>query len=513
VTGVQYVLPDGLDVAGASELLATRLELVPERARAADRTFYDTFDGRLHSEGLALVHEDGRLALVDSDAYGERAAADHPTAPKRVLVEDLPPGPVRELLEPIVTVRALTPIARVRSSRRPLRVIDRREKTVVRLVVEVPSPPPSTRAGGTLHGRVHVLPVRGYDKALARVRRTLERELGLAEAAAPLHDEAVAAAGGTPGGASAKLGIALRPAERADSAAATVLARLLAVIEANMPGTLADVDSEFLHDLRVAVRRTRSVQRQLAGVFPPEPLTRFRAEFRWLQQVTGPTRDLDVYLLELEAFGRALPAAAARDLEPLRDLLRGHRRREYRRMCRELRSARATALLVDWSQFVERFPAAPGADRPLGTRPIVAVAGGRIRAVYRRMLKMGDTIDEASPPESLHDLRKKGKELRYLLELFASLYPPEVIKPAVRRLKALQDTLGRFQDREVQAGLLRSLREEVAALDDGAAALMAMGLLVDRLEREQAAARAEFGERFAAFAAKRQRALFEETFA
>jgi CHAD domain-containing protein len=182
-------------------------------------------------------------------------------------------------------------------------------------------------------------------------------------------------------------------------------------------------------------------------------------------------------------------------------------------MCRELRSARATALLVDWSQFVERFPAAPGADRPLGTRPIVAVAGGRIRAVYRRMLKMGDTIDEASPPESLHDLRKKGKELRYLLELFASLYTPEVIKPAVRRLKALQDTLGRFQDREVQAGLLRSLREEVAALDDGAAALMAMGLLVDRLEREQAGARAEFGERFAAFAAKRQRALFEETFA
>jgi CHAD domain-containing protein len=511
VTGTQYVLPDGLDVAGASELLATRLELAPERARAADSTFYDTFDGRLHSEGLVLVHEGGRLVVVDSAAYGERAAADHPAPPKRVLVEELPPGPVRELLAPIVTVRALTPIARVRSRRRPLRVLDGREKTVVRLVVEVPSLARSAQA--PLQGRVHVLPVRGYDKALARVRRTLETELGLAEAAAPLHDEAVAAAGGTPGGASSKLGLALGRGERADRAAATVLARLLAAIEANLPGTLADVDSEFLHDLRVAVRRTRSVQRQLGGVFPQEPLARFRAEFRWLQQVTGPTRDLDVYVLEVGGFGETLPGSVAPDLEPLRGLLLRHRQREYRRMCRELRSARATALLSDWPAFVDRFPAAPEADRPLATRLIVDVAGARIHSVYRRMLKMGGAIDDDSPPQSLHDLRKKGKELRYLLELFASLYPADVVKPLVRRLKGLQDTLGRFQDREVQAGLLRSIREEVVALDEGAAALMAMGLLVDRLEHEQAAARGEFAERFAAFAAKRQRALVEGTFA
>ena len=511
--GAQYVLPDGLDVAGASELLATRLDLVPERARAADRTFYDTFDGRLHSEGLVLVYERGRLALVDSTAYAERAAADQPTPPKRLLIEELPPGSVRELLAPIVTVRALTPIARVHSRRRPLRVVDGREKTVVRLVVEVPSPARSPEPGAPLRGRVHVLPVRGYDKALARVRRTLEAELGLAEAAAPLHDEAVVAAGGTPGGASSKLGLALPPGERADRAAATVLARLSAASEANLPGTLADVDSEFLHDLRVAVRRTRSMQRQLAGVFPPDQLARFRAEFRWMQQVTGPSRDLDVYMLEIDAFSRALPGTVAPDLQPLRDLLLGHRRREYRRMCRELRSARAGELLADWRAFVERFPAAPEVGRPLAARPIAEVAGGRIRAVYRRMLKMGGAIDDASPPQSLHDLRKKGKELRYLLELFASLYPSGVVGPLVRRLKALQDTLGRFQDREIQAGLLRSLREEVVALDQGAAALMAMGLLVDRLESEQAAARAEFAERFAAFAAKRQRVLFEERFA
>ena len=78
----------------------------------------------------------------------------------------------------------------------------------------------------------------------------------------------------------------------------------------------------------------------------------------------------------------------------------------------------------------------------------------------------------------------------------------------LRTLRALQEMLGRFQDREVQAQLIRSLGNEVRTLDDGAAALLAMGQLVDRLEEQQA----RFAERFAAFASSRQRALVRETF-
>ena len=97
-------------------------------------------------------------------------------------------------------------------------------------------------------------------------------------------------------------------------------------------------------------------------------------------------------------------------------------------------------------------------DRPYAARPIGEVSGERIRKVYRRMLKMGDAIDASSPPEAYHELRKKGKELRYLLELFGvPLFPEEVVKPMIRSLKALQDVLGRHQDREVQIASLRSL--------------------------------------------------------
>jgi CHAD domain-containing protein len=518
----QYLLPDGLGAGALSAAVADRLTVERDGpAATVDRTFYDTFDGRLRAAGFAAVHERGRLALVDRVTYEERAGIALAEPPARLLAIELSEGPLRAALEPIVEVRALLPVASVRGWRRALRVLNEDAKTVVRLAVDesvlaTPAANGAGRGGTTkraraaaprvaLRPRLHVLPVRGYDGDLGRVRRVLERELGLAAADVPLQDEAVAAAGGDPAGVPSKPAVALRPGQRTDEAAAAILRVLATVIEANMPGTLADIDTEFLHDLRVAVRRSRSLQRQLRRAFPAEPLERFRAEFRWLQQATGPARDLDVYVLDFDRFR----AAVGPDLEPLRAVLEAQRRAAHRRMGRALRSARTKRLLEEWPAFLDAFPGSADTD---AARPIAETAGARIRRVYRRMVTDGSAIDDFSPAEALHDLRKQGKELRYLLEFFADLFPSDVVKPMVRTLKSLQDTLGRFQDREVQAMTLRGLRDEVAAVENGPAALMAMGLLIERLEAEQAAARAEFAQRFAAFAAKPQRRLVKDTF-
>jgi CHAD domain-containing protein len=491
----EYLLPAGQDLATVDALLGDRLELTAERVRAGRRTFYDTFDGRLHARGLALVHEELRLVL--RNGASEHASLAHPQRPpRRLTVDALPDGPLRAALEPICGVRALSPTASLRGRRRLLRVLDGERKTVVRLVAE---------EAKDLAPRLHVLPVRGYDKALRRVRGTLEEDLGLVAAVDSLHDEAVWRAGGAPGGVSSKVTVAFAPDVRTDRAAAALATRLVAVIEANLPGTLADVDSEFLHDLRVAVRRTRSLQRELKGAFPPAPLAHFRAEFRWLQQATGPTRDLDVWLAEL--------GGAPADLDPLRALLAEHREREREAMRRALRSARTARLLEDWARFLGRLADAPALGRDDATRPIAAVASERIGRVHRGLVRMGRAIDDGSAPEALHDLRKKGKELRYLLEFFARLFPQPVVGPMVGSLKALQDTLGRFQDREVQAALLRSLSDEMATREGGGAALMAMGVLAQRLDADRAAARREFAGRFAAFASDRQRQLVRRTFA
>ena len=179
-------------------------------------------------------------------------------------------------------------------------------------------------------------------------------------------------------------------------------------------------------------------------------------------------------------------------------------------MVSDLRSQRAASLLDQWAQFLGRFPSLDESSRPDASRPVGDVAGERIRKVYKRMVKMGSAIDESSPAEEYHELRKRGKELRYLLELFgAPLYPGEVVKPMIKTLKGLQDVLGRHQDREVQVALLASLGPEVSE----PAALMAMGALIGRLADDERAARGEFAARFAEFSSKEQRRLVKETFA
>ena len=391
-------------------------------------------------------------------------------------------------------MRALTPIAKIRTRALSLAVLNSDQKTVVRITVET-----HVLGHTPLHGRVSATAVRGYDRDLERVEQLLATTLNWPEATVPLVDEAAAVAGRDPAGTSAKLNCELDPDAPANEAAALVFERLLEIIRDNLPGTLEDVDSEFLHDLRVAVRRTRSLQRQFKAIYP-ERLQHHRDEFKRLQAITGDLRDLDVYLLDFPALRASLPAQMQADLDPLRGLLETRRARALTATRRGLKAKRTQDELTNWRTFVDGVETAE--------TTVKALASERISSVYRKMVKLGRAIDDDSPAEDLHELRKVGKELRYLLEFFASLYPADVVKPFIKTLKGLQDQLGRFQDREVQATALRQLAPDV----ENPPTVMAMGALVDRFIKEEAQARTEFADRFAAFASKQQRALVKEHF-
>jgi CHAD domain-containing protein len=315
------------------------------------------------------------------------------------------------------------------------------------------------------------------------------------------------------GAVKAKVNVVLAYDQRADAGAAAVLRRLLGVVVENLPGALEGADPEYLHQLRIAVRRSRTVQRQLRGVFPALELPGFRAEFRWLQRVTGDVRDLDVYVEELDELAAMLPPDIRRDLDPLRPVLAHDRLAARAAMAGALRSVRAEALLMDWEQLLESLVELSLEDRPTASQPLGVIVGRRIRKVYGRIVRMGEAIGDDSPAADFHELRKKGKELRYLLELFAdNLFDADVVASAIASLKSVQDVLGRHQDREVQVAMLRSLAREVATLPGGPAACMAMGVLVDRLTVDEAAARREFGERFVELSAEPRRTLFGDTF-
>jgi CHAD domain-containing protein len=306
-----------------------------------------------------------------------------------------------------------------------------------------------------------------------------------------------------------------------DQALRRVLGCLLEAVQRNEEGTRRDLDSEFLHDFRVAVRRCRSALSQVKGVLPTPTVARLRRELKWLGNRTGPTRDLDVYLLKMDDYKAALPAAVARDLEPLDSFLHRHQRQEQRRLVRSLNSRRYRRLLETWRRAAEaEAPEETETEEtPNATRPVREVAVERIARALARVLKKGGKIDRDTPAEAVHRLRIDCKKLRYLLEIFAGVFDPEILQPPIKALKRLQDTLGDFNDFEVQQETLQRFAHQMVAegllegspeaTRQGADTLLAMGRLQDHLAAGQAKERQRFHRRFDRFASPKVQRHFD----
>jgi len=473
------------------------------QSRRLRRTWLDTFDWRLFRAGLTLESAAGRgapeLALTarDGEPVAVQAAG---RARWPALVGELPRGPLREHLAGIVGVRALLPVVRATSVQTRWRALNADDKTIAILAIDklaltaprpVPAPP-----------RVTVSPLRGYQGQASRFADALALAPGVVPADHSAFESALRAAGRRPGDYTTKIDVQLTADMPAALAVCTVLTRLFDTAQANVPGAIRDIDTEFLHDLRIAVRRTRSVLKLAGSVLPAALVGRYRPEFKWLGDLTTPTRDLDVYLLGYPQMARKLVAGTEPELHPFHEYLGRQRAAAQRQLARGLRTARFNHLASRWRHDLEQAAAAPR-RRPAAGR----FAAGRIARAHQRVLRDGGGIEAASPPQALHDLRKRCKELRYLLEVFASLHDPAEQWRAVNELKALQDCLGEFQDTEVQQAELRAFAGQMMA-DRSAPAetLLAMGEIAAALAAAQRAARGEFAGRFADFASARGQA-------
>jgi CHAD domain-containing protein len=287
----------------------------------------------------------------------------------------------------------------------------------------------------------------------------------------------------------------VRPELPGDVAVARVLLSFLDEMDAVHDGTVADVDIEFLHDFRVAVRRSRSVVRLLGDLLPADLVAWVTPELKWLGDLTAGSRDLDVHLQELPSVAAGLTSGRPEDLAPMAVHLRRLRASERRRLVRGLRSARYERWRARW-----RTALAELAGRDGGEATVREIGAERLAGAYRRVLRRGARITPGSPADDLHDLRKRCKELRYLLEIFAPTLDPDGARSAIKELKALQDVLGTFQDSEAQREAIYTLAAELMAGGDaGSRTLLAMGEIAARLQESMEASRAEFAAAFAAF--------------
>ena len=513
--GNSFLLPQATDPEALAALLGGPARCVVGDSSRFALTFFDSFDWRLHAAGLRLLRFDTGEAHLLQLRHPDGTDATPPVSSDALPAwpRDLPDGPLRERVADALAMRVLLPLVTVRCVATGLRLLNEDEKTVValhHLALQCDSPEVSEPRA--LWTRVRLRPVRGYEEDMAELAAHLAGDLELPVVGDCLFDEALVAVGREAGDYSSKLDIRLKRDDQALDAMQTVFATLLATIERNIPGARADLDSEFLHDLRVATRRTRSALTQVKRVLPDPVAEDFKQRFAWLGQLTGPTRDLDVFLLELPRYRASLPGPMRGDLDALATHLEVLQRQEQTRLADALGSERMQALLRDWRAVVEA-DAMPGEPGWFADLPIERVASERIWRMYRRVIRDGRAVAPEGPPAAMHELRKDCKKLRYLIEFFSSLYPADALKPLVKVLKGLLDILGDYQDLEVQAGALRDFAAALPAdLPRRLETVMAIGALVADLLRHQQAAHDRFADAFAAFDSKPRRAVFRQLF-
>ncbi len=515
VRPIRFQLENGSQAARVFESVAKTRPTRVDRTWRRRTTYYDTFDWRVLSASSLLWSEQGprstilRLTPLDQTRVFQTKITRLPS-----FVWELPQGPLRDHLEPIVGVRRLLDMTSIRAHGDVMKILDKREKTVAVLRFE-------HSTGSTILGSkkrvdlppsLTLIPVRGYAEVFADISRILSSDLGLQPAAESELVEAAIALGLNPGDYSKRLDLALDPEAPATKAMIKIHRKLFQIMQANELGLRLDLDSEFLHEFRVSVRRTRSALTQVKGVFPESVCNHFRDEFSWLGQITGPCRDLHVYQLKFPGYRSSLPAEIRDDLDPLRVFLDRHQRIEHRDLIDLLDSDRYQRLKRDWKDFLRTDPSGLESE-PYSSSPIVKLASDRIWRSYKRVIKKGSAIGQQTPAKALHRLRIDCKKLRYLLEFFRSLYPEAKIGLLIDELKRLQDNLGDFNDFEVQQDRLRKYGQTMVAEQLApAATMLAMGRLIERLEEGQARERERFRRRFKKFSARKNHRLFRRLF-
>nr|MDQ6947082.1 CHAD domain-containing protein [Actinomycetota bacterium] len=340
--------------------------------RPIRRSVLDTFDGRLYAAGLQLEFREvpeGELVLVGGGPIAARVAVER--AP--TFATDLPPGAFSARLASLLEVRALLPKP---NRRGPLcrRAPGRRREGPGRRVVHGGLVVDETRID-TPACTAEVDAMEGYPKAAERAS-TLLSSLGLHRHSADMPGMLAEQAGVDLRGYAGSPTVALERDEAALDGFRRVLVNLADAMAANWAGTIDDVDSEFLHDLRVAVRRTRSVLSEAKRILPDDVRAHHRSEFRWLGTITSPARDLDVYLIEWDGYVEPLGPDVARALRPVVDHISGQRDIAHVALAEALRSDRYVQLMAGWRAWLTTAdPEQLGRE---ARRPLGAVAGRRI---------------------------------------------------------------------------------------------------------------------------------------
>lgn len=477
------------------------------------RTFFDTFDWRLYQKGLTIYRIEDSYSLLDLKK--ERILAKYSDASSKTNLYrfwwEFPSGKLQTAIKDIISVRALLPVASIVVSNFPVRVLNADQKTVTKLSFDSIYYL-NGRKREFLSSHVKVFSVKGYAKPFQQLCNKLARN-NLPIEKQPDFLMALEASGKNAGQYSSKINVQLEPVMPTHQALKTILLFLIQIIRMNEQGITADIDTEFLHDFRVAIRRIRSMLTQIKGVFPPKVTLRLKKDFSTIGKQTNRLRDLDVYLLSETSYISRLPEDLQPGLKNLFSSLLEERKKGHQKVSDFLDSNGYNKVVKYWENFLNSPQKLKIPEAPASNRPILHISQRIIYKRYKKIFKLIGAVRNHTPDEKIHELRIECKKLRYLLEFFSSLFPPKKMKFLIRQLKKLQNNLGLYNDYYVQTKMLKSYLESIN-LNEKSSLLeaAAIGALISELNQEQDEVRKTFQETFAKFNSQKNSKLFHSLF-
>ncbi len=411
-------------------------------------TFYDTFEWGIWFSQRLLYQSEGQLRLCerDHDWIGDWQRA-MPMAARRIprFVWEFPQGELRRDLEPLVGIRSLVRVARLSLREQTVELLNSAEKTVLRF--DLTALFADSQAGEPFYRLCHFRPLRGYEAEAAKVIEIL-RALGAKEISEGPLAIFFREQGSPPRHYTLRPSFDLRPDLPVRETARRIIHRILAIARENETGIKEDIDTEFLHDYRICMRKIRSVLSLLKGIYPEEKTAELKALFARYCDATNRLRDLDVYLLAREQYTQTLPEALRPPLQEVFHNFARDRRRVLRTVIRDLDSTDYRATI----DKVEKFFSAPTAipETEVSREPAGPLIAKRIYKRYKQILKIERALGSGTADEVLHKVRIHCKKLRYLIEFFSELLPGGETEQIEKQLRRLQTCLGVFNDCSVQ---------------------------------------------------------------
>lgn len=242
-------------------------------------------------------------------------------------------------------------------------------------------------------------------------------------------------------------------------------------------------DPEDIHQARVATRKLRSNLKMFAAVIDPVWLGHTAEDLRWIAEILGQIRDLDVLAENVTPVD-----SEARHTLELVQAVGSQRNPSVKRLSSALGSARYLDLLDRLNAAKRRPPLVPASNKKShkkrrdGMAPeekasdvLPKLIGHEWRSLQRKARK----ADTRSNDQRLHEIRIRAKRLRYAAETAA----PVIGKSAKRVAKGaatLQDLLGELRD---SAAAEAWLRDQVTGVSPAAGLLS--GALVERHQTRQ----------------------------